>query len=476
MALKIYNSLSAKREAFQPLDPPRVRIYNCGITPHDVSHLGHGSAALRTAMVRRYLAYLGYDVIFVQNVTDVDDKIIARSRNTGRDVCELAHHYTDEFNACLRDLGVEPPRHEPKVSEYVGKIIAYVQALITKGAAYATSSGDVYFDVSRKADYGKLSRRKLDELITGTRDINEGDKRSPADFALWKADDTPGASWPSPWGKGRPGWHIECSVMSNDLLGKHFDIHCGGLDLVFPHHENELAQCEAHNDCPFVNVWMHVGLLNVEGAKMSKSLGNFVTLRAGIEKYGAELLSFVTAKHHYRSPIDFADRLFHESLNNLCEFYVLFDELAPGLRAPSPSPIRQLDEAFRAEMDEDLNSPRALTVLLSALREARSAPPEQRASVAGRVRALGGILGLFRPEYDLGSVRDAALRFQTSYLQRPTLTSADVDAAIARRAEARRQRDWKTSDQVRDELLLSGVTLCDAPNAPTTWQFSVMPA
>ena len=476
-SLTIYNSLSGKKEPFAPIAPPRVRIYNCGITPHDVSHLGHGTAAIRVNMIRRYLKHAGYDVTFVQNVTDVDDKIIARSKILGIPVTEVAERFSKEFTDSQRDLGITAPDHEPKVSEYIPQIIAYVERLVAKGAAYATADGDVYFAVEHKADYGKLSNRRLAELMTGTRDLHEGAKRHPADFALWKADDTPGASWPSPWGLGRPGWHIECSVMSNDLLGAHFDIHCGGLDLLFPHHENELAQCEAHNDCPFVNFWVHVGLLNVDGTKMSKSLGNFISLREGIEKYGPELLTFATIKHHYRSAIDFSDRLFHESLNNLCEYYEAFEALgASGAPQAATPATALLDRAFDEAMSEDFNTTIALQVILNELRGALKGADAHRAEVGARARHLGQILGLFRSELTLEKVRVECLKFQTAYLKRPALTPEDIARLIEERAEARRSKNFARSDEIRKELLASGVTLLDASTGGTTWQFAVTAA
>lgn len=474
LPLTIYNSLSGKKEAFSPLTPPRVRIYNCGITPHDISHLGHGTAAIRVNAIRRYMQHAGYDVTFVQNVTDVDDKIINRSKILGLSVTEVAQRFEREYNDCLRDLGISPADHEPKVSEYMPQIIAYVEQLIAKGAAYATADGDVYFAVEKKSDYGKLSNRRLAGLMSGTREVHEGAKRHPADFALWKGDDTPGASWPSPWGPGRPGWHIECSVMSNDLLGAHFDIHCGGLDLIFPHHENELAQCEAHNNCPFVNFWVHVGLLNIEGTKMSKSLNNFISLREGIEKYGAELLTFVTMKHHYRSAIDFSDRLFHETLNSLCEYYEAFEALGAKGDAQAASPVTQaLDRAFDEAMQEDFNTTLALQAILNELRQALKSPDSARTVIAARARHLGQVLGLFRSELTLARIREEGLRFQTAYLKRPPLTPADIEQLIRERVEARKAKNFARSDEIRNELLKSGVTLLDAASGGTTWQFSV---
>lgn len=477
LSLTIYNSLSGKKESFSPLTPPQVRIYNCGITPHDVSHLGHGTAAIRVNMIRRYMQHAGYQVTYVQNVTDVDDKIINRSKLLGISVHEVAQRYEHEYNDCLRDLGIKPADHEPKVSEYIPQIIAYVEQLIAKGAAYATADGDVYFAVEKKADYGKLSNRRLAELLSGTRDLHEGAKRHPADFALWKADATPGASWSSPWGLGRPGWHIECSVMSNNLLGAHFDIHCGGLDLIFPHHENELAQCEAHNDCPFVNFWVHVGLLNIEGTKMSKSLNNYISLREGIDKYGAELLTFVTIKHHYRSAIDFSDRLFHETLNNLCEYYEAFEALgATGALAdgaPATAATAALDKAFDEAMREDFNTTVALQVILTELRQALKSSDPKRFEIAARARTLGQIFGLFRPDLSLATVRRECLRFQTDYLDRPSLTPEEIEQLIRDRVEARKAKNFARSDEIRGELLKSGVTLLDAATGGTTWQFAV---
>ena len=269
--MKIYNSLGGTKSEFRSLFDRQVRLYACGITPYSDSHLGHGVAAIRFNMVRKYLTYKGYDVNFVQTITNVDDKLIKRGEETGRSPIAIAKQYSDEYSALMTQLGILPPTHNPDVLSYIPQIIRYVEELIELKYAYSTERGNVYFDVSKKDDYGKLSGRKVYDMLDGVRIINEEDKLSSADFALWKCDDHPEMSWDSPWGRGRPGWHIECSVMSNEILGNQIDIHCGGLDLTFPHHENEIAQCEAHNGCNFANYWVHSGLLNVRGQKMSKS-------------------------------------------------------------------------------------------------------------------------------------------------------------------------------------------------------------
>jgi cysteinyl-tRNA synthetase len=341
--ITIYTSLGGTRVALDPLDQshihPKLLVYVCGLTPQDHSHLGHGLMAMRFDMVRRYLMYRRLNVFFMQNVTDIDDKIITKVLQIGVDPLQMTREYTDEFYRELRRLHVLPVDHLSRVTECVPQIISFIEELITKGFAYATPEGNVYFDVAKKEDYGKLSNQNVSMLFESVRKEAEKDKRSAVDFALWKADSSTKLSHPSPWGVGRPGWHIECSVMIHDTLGPRIDIHGGALDLKFPHHENEIAQSEAHSGGDFASIWMHCGLLNIDGQKMSKSLGNFVKLADGIQRYGVAPLRFAIARQHYRSAIDLSDKLLRETLHSLLDFHRLFERVPTDGLQVSPESL-----------------------------------------------------------------------------------------------------------------------------------------
>ena len=474
--MKLYDSLSREKRDFVPIAGARgpISIYACGITPHDHAHLGHALASIRFHMIRSYLEFSGFEVTFVQNVTDVDDKIITRAERDRLSPREISERFTNEYNQALRAFGVRRQTHEPKVSEYIPQIIVYVQELIDRGYAYAAADG-VYFDIAKKSDYGKLSGRRTDDLIAGTREEVRDQKRSALDFALWKCDEFPGASWDSPWGKGRPGWHIECSVMCNALLGKHIDIHCGGVDLLFPHHENELAQCEAHNDCPYVNYWVYSGLLNINGEKMSKSLGNFITMDDALARYGAELVTYVAMKYHYRSPINFSDQVLDENLNHLLDFYSAFS--AAGVNnVTAADAVGDVRGHFTVAMDNDFNTPVALVGLSEALKEAekllnKPAAREQGIALVKEIRALGQVLGLFRNEYTLERFASEALRFKAQLHGSAPISIADISQLLKERQEARGGRDFARSDAIRDKLASLGIGVLDSAQGSTTWRF-----
>ncbi len=476
--LSIYNTLTGAKETFSPLDSsptsPEVKMYVCGLTPQDQSHLGHGLNSTRFDMVRRYLAYRRLSVNFVQNVTDIDDKIIAKVLTTGQDPLKMTRGYTDEFYACMAQLHALPVERLTRVTEFVPQIVAFIQALIDKGFAYVTPEGNVYFDVSKKADYGKLSNQNTSMLYESVRKELDKEKRSPLDFALWKRDESTSLSQPSPWGVGRPGWHIECSAMIHETLGDRIDIHGGGLDLKFPHHENEIAQSEAYSGDGFANVWMHGGLLNIEGQKMSKSLNNFTTLVEGLTDYGSAPFRFVVARHHYRSAIDLGNKLFRDNLNALLDFHRLFarfpsmDSTKPDTASPE---ALALIEAFEAAMDNDFNSPEALV----ALEKARSSvaqqldsgkvTPEQVAGMAKLVQELGQVLGLFFDS--LETVEDQGLRLIAKILEAAPLSRADIAGLLRERAEARASKNFARSDEIRKEAALRGVEILDSKGGST---------
>lgn len=470
-----------------PLDPaalhPKLRMYVCGLTPQDHPHLGHGVMAMRFDIARRYLMYRRLNVFFMQNVTDIDDKIIAKVLSTGVDPLQMTREYTDEFYRELRRLHVLPVDHLARVTECVPQIISFIEELVAKGFAYATPLGNVYFDVAKKEDYGKLSNQNVSMLFESVRKEAERDKRSPVDFALWKSDSSTQLSHPSPWGVGRPGWHIECSVMIHETLGSRIDIHGGARDLKFPHHENEIAQSEAHSGEVFASIWMHCGLLNIDGQKMSKSLGNFVKLGDGINRYGVAPLRCAVARQHYRSSIDLSDQLIRETLHSLLDFHRLFarvptDGLASSSSAITDQVTTRVIEDFEAAMDNDFNSPEALVALeksrAAIVSELDALPPGSPTpqALTERVyvlRQLGAILGLF---FDpLESVEAEGLRIAAAAAGGTPLTPAAVRALVEERAAARAAKDFARSDELRRQLNAHGVDVLDT-KAGSSWRFA----
>ena len=488
MSLRVYNTLSGKKEEFQPLVPGKVGMYVCGVTVYDYCHIGHARANIVFDIVYRYLQYSGYDVTYVRNYTDVDDKIIARANERGISSQELAEEFIQAFDEDMAALGLRKPTHEPKATAHIDQIITLAQQLIQKGMAYE-SAGDVYYSVDKFPSYLKLSKRNMEEMQAGAR-IAPGElKRNPMDFALWKNAKPGEPSWESPWGAGRPGWHIECSAMSSALLGATFDIHGGGRDLIFPHHENEIAQSEGASGKPFVKYWLHNGFVNVNQEKMSKSLGNFFTIRDILKTYDPEVVRFFVLTAHYRSPIDFSDQNLEESRLGLSRFYEVLAQLDKTLAEPDTDagdtttaealsePIErlaQLEARFRSAMDDDFNTALAIGHMFDAVR-AMNRIMAEASNLHGPLRPvlakgredllqLGEVLGLFDSDPAAWLTRSAQ-----EGLADAGLSQTEIEALIAERREARANRDFARSDQIRDELAAKGILLLDGPEG-TTWK------
>ena len=462
--LTLHNSLSRKKEVFSPITPGQVRMYVCGMTVYDYCHLGHARVLVVFDMVTRWLRASGYAVTYVRNITDIDDKIIKRAQDNGEPFTVL----TDRFIAAMHEdsaaLGVLPPDHEPRATEYVGNMLTMIRTLIEHGHAYAADNGDVYYSVQSFARYGQLSGKSLEDLRAGERVEVDPNKRDPMDFVLWKAAKPGEPSWPSPWGAGRPGWHIECSAMGSDLLGKHFDIHGGGQDLQFPHHENEIAQSEGAHDCKFVNYWLHNGFVRVDDEKMSKSLGNFFTIREVLSKYDAEVVRFFILRAHYRSPLNYSDQHLDDAKAALTRLYTALrsvDAPAVTLDWNDPHAAR-----FQSAMDDDFNTPEALAVLFELAAEAnrmRVVGSEIAGQLLGQLKSLAGILGLLQrdPEQFMqsGSASEAASEYDAER----------IEVLLSERLAARKAKDFKRSDAIRDELKAAGVILEDGPQG-TLWR------
>jgi cysteinyl-tRNA synthetase len=488
MALRIFNTLTGQKEEFQPLVPGQVGMYVCGVTVYDYCHLGHARANIVFDVVYRYLQYAGYRVTYVRNYTDIDDKIINRANERGISCQELTETYIRAFDEDMAALGLAKPTHQPKATEFVPQIIAMVERLIERGLAYA-SGGDVYYSVEEFPGYLKLSRRTMEEMQAGARIAPGEQKRNPMDFALWKAAKPGEPSWDSPWGPGRPGWHIECSAMSSTLLGDSFDIHGGGRDLIFPHHENEIAQSEGASGKPFVRYWLHNGFVNVNQEKMSKSLGNFFTIRDILARYDAEIVRFFILTAHYRSPIDFADQQLDEAGLALTRCYEALDQAGRFLAqavpvGTDPVPVElqeavlrlaELEGRFREAMDDDFNTAQAIGHLFEGVRALNrllaagtaGASPALSAALAdghATLQRLGTVLGLFR------SVPAEWLAAQAQqHLAESGLAAAAIEALIAERQAARRNRDFTRADQIRDELAAQGIELLDSRDG-TSWK------
>ena len=457
--LRIYNTLTRAKEEFRPIEPGHVRMYVCGMTVYDYCHLGHARVLVAFDVVARYLRSLGYRVTYVRNITDIDDKIIARANENGEDFRALTQRFTEFMHDDCRALGVLAPDVEPRATHYIGPIVSMVERLLETGAAYLGANGDVYYDVSAFRAYGALSDRRIEDLRSGARVEVDEAKDDPLDFVLWKASKPGEPSWASPWGPGRPGWHIECSAMSTSCLGDHFDIHGGGMDLQFPHHENEIAQSEAATGAKFVNVWMHNGFVRIDDEKMSKSLGNFFTLRGVLAHFPAEAVRCFMLSSHYRSPLNYAESHLRQAHASVRRLYTALR----GLDGPEVAPDEDWLARFRAAMDDDFNTPEAISVLFDLAHEinrARGPEPDRARALAGTLRALGGVLGL------LGTDPDAWLRGS------PTggvADDAEIEAIIAMRTEARLRRDWDEADRLRDELTAAGIILEDGA-AGTVWR------
>jgi cysteinyl-tRNA synthetase len=478
--LKIHNNLTRQKESFTPIVPGKVGIYVCGMTVYDYCHVGHARVMVVFDMVVRYLRYSGYDVNYVRNITDIDDKIIKRANENGEPMAALTQRFIDAMHQDSAALGVLPPDHEPKATTSIELMLDMIQTLINKGYAYAASNGDVYYDVSRFEGYGKLSGKKLEDLRAGERVAIDEVKDDPMDFVLWKAAKPGEPSWESPWGNGRPGWHIECSAMSTDCLGHHFDIHGGGLDLQFPHHENEIAQSEAATGCKFVNVWMHNGFVQINEEKMSKSLNNFFTLREVLKQYAPEVIRYFILASHYRSPLNYSDQNLDSAKGALERFYTALR----GVEAAAVENGGEYEARFRAAMDDDFNTVEAMAVLFeiaNALNRAKADNSADAAQLAGQLRYLGGVLGLLQDDADEffqgKSIRTVSISTawainateHVSNAELHLLSKEEIDQLIEARNLARKEKNWAEADRIRDELQAQKIILEDGAGG-TTWR------
>ena len=460
--LEIYNTLTNQKEEFKPIEKNTVRMYVCGMTVYDYCHLGHARVMVAFDVVYRYLLHKGYDVTYARNITDIDDKIIQRAIDNGEDFNALTKRFIDAMHEDENSLGLKRPSLEPRATENIPEIIVMIETLIEKGFAYQGSHGDVYYSVAKFEGYGKLSGRNVDDLRKGAGDritIDDA-KKDPLDFVLWKPAKEGEPSWESPWGAGRPGWHIECSAMSTKLFGATFDIHGGGKDLQFPHHENEIAQSEACTGSHFANYWMHNGFIRIDEEKMSKSLGNFFTIREVLEKYRGEEIRYFLLSSQYRSPLNYSDDQLDSSSKALARLYAALREL------PVAAPIEKTDYAFRfhAAMHDDFNTPEALAALFDLSRETNKVRDEKGIEAAAPygalLKQLGGLLGVLQVE-------------PTAWLQGDAnndgLSSDAVEALIQQRLDAKADKNWAEADKVRDELKAAGISLEDK-GTKTIWR------
>ncbi|ASF47825.1 cysteine--tRNA ligase [Methylovulum psychrotolerans] len=453
--LKIYNTLTRKKEPFRPRVAGQVGMYVCGMTVYDYCHIGHARVMVVFDTVARFLRHSGYALTYVRNITDIDDKIIQRAHENGEAFTALTERFIEAMHEDERALSVLPPDIEPKATESIADIIAMIGTLIAKGLAYVGGNGDVFYSVHKFANYGQLSGKNLADLQAGERVDIDHAKDNPLDFVLWKMAKPDEPAWPSPWGLGRPGWHIECSAMSTCCLGHHFDIHGGGMDLQFPHHENEIAQSEGATGETFVNVWMHNGFVRVNEEKMSKSLGNFFTVREVLKAYKPEIIRFFILLSHYRSPLNYSDEQLNEAGVALTRLYTALRGLDSTVAGVDSAYVSRFEQA----MDDDFNTPVALAVLFDLARELNSAKQAadtaKSAELAATLRFLGSLLGVLQHDAD-------------SFLQ------GDADDAVAQqiqaRIDAKKAKNWALADQIRDELKSQGIILEDAPNGTTTWR------
>ncbi|MCP5339572.1 MAG: cysteine--tRNA ligase [Steroidobacteraceae bacterium] len=477
--LRIYNSLTGRKEELQPIRPGEIGMYVCGDTVYDFCHIGHARSKVAFDVVRRYLQWRGYRVRFVRNITDIDDKIIRRAAELGEPIEAFTARFIEAMHADYDRLGILRPDAEPRATQHVGGMIALTAALVDKGHAYVAPNGDVMYSVASFAPYGRLSGKRLADLRAGARVGVDEAKRDPLDFVLWKRAKPGEPAWESPWGPGRPGWHIECSAMSHELLGTHFDIHGGGLDLQFPHHENEIAQSCAASGDRFANLWMHNGFVNVDDEKMSKSLGNFFTIRAVLDSghlRHPEVLRFFLMSSHYRGPINYSLEQVEQADAALGRLYTALRGALPPDGAAAAAALAEQEAAggegeatgrFREAMDDDFNTPEALAVLQSLAsdlnRAGASGDAATRARLAAELRRLGNVLGVLT----LSPAEWFRLRIGADQ----DLPAAEVEALIEARREARRNKDFRRSDQIRDQLAAAGVILEDKPGGVTQWRY-----
>ena len=453
--LKIYNSLKREKQVFTPIEANKVRMYVCGMTVYDYCHLGHARVMVVFDMVYRWLKASGYDVTYVRNITDIDDKIIKRANDNGETIQQLTQRFIDFMHQDADALGVLRPDHEPRATEFVPEMLALIDKLQANGLAYQATDGDVNYAVRKFDGYGKLSGKSLDDLRAGERVEVDSAKQDPLDFVLWKYAKPGEPAWPSRWGDGRPGWHIECSAMSSSLLGNHFDIHGGGQDLQFPHHENEIAQSEGANCCSYVNYWMHNGFVRVDNEKMSKSLGNFFTIREVLERYDAEVVRFFILRAQYRSPLNYSDAHLDDARRSLDGLYFALRDVAPAEVAidwQDPFAAR-----FAAALNEDFDSSGAIAVLFELAAEANR---QKSARLSGLLKALAGVIGLLE--------RDPQVYLQGG-ASAGDLDAAAIEQMIADRAAAKKAKNFAEADRIRDALKAAGIVLDDSA-AGTAWR------
>ncbi|MFA5983253.1 MAG: cysteine--tRNA ligase [Methylococcaceae bacterium] len=457
--LKIFNTLSRKKETFIPLQPGKVGMYVCGMTVYDYCHIGHARVMVVFDVVARYFRHLGYTLTYVRNITDIDDKIIQRANENNEPMAALTQRFIEAMHADERALSVLPPDIEPKATESIAAIINLIATLIAKDMAYVGSNGDVFYAVNKFVGYGKLSGKNIDELQAGERVEVDVAKQNPLDFVLWKMAKANEPAWESAWGLGRPGWHIECSAMSTGCLGNHFDIHGGGMDLQFPHHENEIAQSEAATGENYANLWMHNGFVKINEEKMSKSLGNFFTVREVLQRYRPEIIRFFILTSHYRSPLNYSEENLNDAASALTRLYTALRHVAEN-KAAAELIDKDYQNRFEQAMDDDFNTPVAVAVLFDLARELNKAKEDSITSakaiaLAVTLKHLGGLLGILQENPD-------------SFLK-GEFADDTIEQQIQLRLEAKKNKDWATADRIRDELKAQGVILEDVANG-TTWR------
>ncbi|WNB77260.1 cysteine--tRNA ligase [Methylomonas koyamae] len=453
--LKIYNTLTRSKQEFVPKQPGKVGMYVCGMTVYDYCHIGHARVMVVFDTVARYLRHSGYQLTYVRNITDIDDKIIQRANQNGEEFTELTARFIDAMHEDERALAVLPPDREPRATQSISDIIGMIEALIAKDYAYVGANGDVFYAVAKFAGYGKLSGKNIEDLNAGERVDIDNAKRDPLDFVLWKTAKPGEPAWDSPWGAGRPGWHIECSAMSTCCLGNHFDIHGGGMDLQFPHHENEIAQSEGATGETFVNYWMHNGFVRVNEEKMSKSLGNFFTVREVLKQYRPEVVRFFILSSHYRSPLNYSDEHLDEAGTALTRLYTALR----GIDVVDIDVDADFKQRFEQAMDDDFNTPVALAVLFDLARELNKA--EDKTVLAVTLKKLAAILGL---------LQDDPEQFLKGGAGQGGLDAAEIERLIEMRKAAKAQKDWAQADAIRDRLKTQGVLLEDVAGGNTIWR------
>ena len=485
MSIRIHNTLSGKKEVLKTIEPNHVQLYVCGITSYDYCHIGHARSSLAFDMIVRYLKYRDYRVTFVRNFTDIDDKIITRANEQGVDSHELAQRFIDEFYTDMDKLGVDRPDIEPRATDHIDEMIALIEELVNQGKAYQAGN-DVYYVVDSFPEYGKLSGRNLDDMLAGARIEVNTQKRNPMDFVLWKGSKPGEPKWKSPWGEGRPGWHIECSAMSKKYLGDTFDIHGGGQDLIFPHHENEIAQSEGANGVPFAKMWIHHGFVTIKDEKMSKSLGNFLTIRDILDAYHPEILRFFIFSTHYRSPLDFSESAMQNAaagLERLYQCVAAVDALGKTdgqgntsslISEADKNKLSEFEERFRQAMDNDFNTAQAQGIFFDVaktinriMQQFPDAPPKQDIEIVQSsvliLKKLAGIMGILR--------EDAATYLanrKDELIQDQAIDSNAIEKLVKERFECRKQKNWARSDEIRDQLLAMNIELKDGAEG-TTW-------